>query len=175
MQITARSAHQQGVRRYRPLSSALGRLSRTWFDKIAAAGLAPGPYVELIGTIVTVVSIDSFHRAMGLAPEPLPEPVDGEPSRYVPDGATDTSAWVPMIRVDGAAEAESDLWPGGRTGNVIRAMSLVPDEVRGLKDLSMAMYLGIQQMMDLDAGRAIDRRQIELVAGRVCAINECFY
>jgi AhpD family alkylhydroperoxidase len=30
-------------------------------------------------------------------------------------------------------------------------------------------------MMDLGAGRALDRAQMELIAGRVSALNECFY
>ena len=32
-----------------------------------------------------------------------------------------------------------------------------------------------QEMIDLTAGRTLDRRQIELVAGRVSARRECFY
>ena len=76
-----------------------------------------------------------------------------------------------------AADAESDLFPGGRTGNVVRAMSLVPEAVRLLKTLSAAHYVA----MDLvgqpgtNGDRAISRPQIELVAGRVSALNECFY
>ena len=44
-------------------------------------------------------------------------------------------AWVPMIPVDRATGAEADLYGGQAVGNVIRAMSLVPDEVRTLCDL----------------------------------------
>ena len=54
-------------------------------------------------------------------------------------------------------------------------MSLVPDEVRNLLTLSEAMYLGPEQMMRLETDRALDRAQIELVAGRVSALRECFY
>jgi hypothetical protein len=57
----------------------------------------------------------------------------------------------------------------------MRAMSLVPDEVRGLVDLSAAHYLAPTAMMDLSAGLSLDRAQIELIAGRVSALNECFY
>ena len=79
-----------------------------------------------------------------------------------------------MLSPESAKGPESDLFPG-RVGNVIRAMSLVPDEVRGLKDLSAAHYLPIESIMDVTAGRAIDRTQIELIAGRVSALNKCFY
>ena len=68
-----------------------------------------------------------------------------------------------------------DLFPDGRAPNVIRALSLVPDEVRGLKELSAAQYVPLKALFDLRAGRAIDRSQIELLAGRVSALNECFY
>jgi hypothetical protein len=32
-----------------------------------------------------------------------------------------------------------------------------------------------EQMLDLGAGRTLDRAQLELVAGRVSALRECFY
>jgi hypothetical protein len=59
---------------------------------------------------------------------------------------------------------------------VIRALSLVPDEVRQLLDLSAAQYLSAPQMMQFGRDfRSISRAQIELVAGRTSALNECFY
>ena len=61
---------------------------------------------------------------------------------------------------------------------VLRAMSLVPDAVRWLQLLSSAHYLSMAdgQMMDFSRGRGpLSRAQTELVAGRVSAVNECFY
>ncbi len=152
-----------------------GHLTRAWFEKGQAAGLSDGHYVELIGVVVTVVSIDSFCRGIGVPVHALPEPAPGEPSHRRPPAARQKEAWVPMLPADGAKGEESDLWTGRRTGNVIRALSLVPDEVRGLKDLSAAHYLSPEQMVDLAAGRSLDRAQIELLAGRVSALRECFY
>ncbi len=149
-----------------------GRLTRSWFEKCLAGGLSDGQYVELIGVLVRVLSIDQFHRALGLPLEPLPKALPGEPSRRRPAGAHSGDAWVPMLRR--ARGEEADLWQGV-TGNVIRALSLVPDEVRALKDLSAAHYLAVDKMIDLTAGRSLDRPQIELLAGRVSALNECFY
>jgi hypothetical protein len=81
-----------------------------------------------------------------------------------------------MIPAAAATGPEADLYPRvPKVPNVVRALSLVPDEVRGLLDLSAAHYLSPAQMMDLSAGRALDRLQIELLAGRVSALNECFY
>jgi hypothetical protein len=80
-----------------------------------------------------------------------------------------------MIPQGRKAGPDADLYGGSRTVNVIRAMSLVPDEVRGLRDLNAVHYLDTERMMDLRAGRALDRAQMELVAGRVSALSECFY
>ena len=153
-----------------------GRLSRAWFEKTLAGGLADGQYVEILGTVVTVVSIDAFARGLGVPPRPLPKPEDGEPTRYRPASAVLDEAWVPMIPNGAAKGPEQGLFgPAGRQGNVIRAMSLVPDEVRGLLDLSAAHYMLPEQMLDLRTGRTLDRSQIELLAGRVSALRECFY
>ena len=46
------------------------RLSRKWFDGIMAAGLEAEQYVEIIGTIVAMVSIDSFCRGIGSTAQP---------------------------------------------------------------------------------------------------------
>lgn len=152
------------------------RLSHVWFDKLMAAGLSKEHYVETLGIIVSVVSIDSFCRGIGVPPRPLPEPEPGPPSRYRPPGAREGEAWVPWVPESKARGAEADLYDRmPRTGNVLKALSLVPEELRQMKDLSAAHYLTSAEMMDLDRGRTLDRRQIELVAGRVSALNECFY
>ena len=80
------------------------------------------------------------------------------------------------MRDQPARGAEADLYPG-RGANVLRAMSLVPDCVRQMRSLSVAQYLPIEQVPDptADPGRALSRAQIELLAGRISALNECFY
>lgn len=157
------------------LTTDPGRLSKDWFDRTRAAGVSDGQYVELVGVVVTVVSVDSFCRGIGIPAHPLPDPLPGEPSRYRPSQARTENAWVPMIAARAATGAEDGLFGGGQTGNVIRALSLVPDEVRQLRDLSAAHYLSEKRMMDLAAGRSLSRAQMELVAGRVSALRECFY
>lgn len=153
------------------------RLSKGWLDGINAKGVTDEHYVELLGVVVAAVSIDAFHRALGLPLAPLPEAEAGAPSGYRPPGAVDSGAWVHTVQPEAAGEAEADLYPGGRTGNVISAMSLVPDSVRLLLRLSGAHYLPLNSIMtpNDNAGRAISRSQIELLAGRVSALSECFY
>lgn len=151
------------------------RLTPNWVTGLAKEHVPVTHYVELLSVVVSIRSIDVFHRAMGIAPEPLPNPLPGEPSRKRPAAAVDGEAWVPMIPGGRPSGDEADLWPGP-TGNVIRAMSLVPDAVRWLKELSGAQYLDQKAMTDFTRGRGpLSRAQTELIAGRVSARNECFY
>lgn len=152
-----------------------GRLTKAWFERLAASGLTDGQYVELLGVVVTVISIDSFCRGIGVPLHPLPEPIAGAPSAYRPPAARLDEAWVPMLPPGRPSGREADLW-GRQTGNVIRALSLVPDEVRALAELSKAHYMTAREMMDLARKpNSLDRMQIELVAGRVSALRGCFY
>ncbi len=151
------------------------RLSRSWYEKLRADGLADTEYVETLGVIVTLVSIDGFHRGLGVRLEPLPEPLPGEPSRRRPPSAKLEQAWLPMIAEGQATGPEARIFMRRRNPNVLRALSLVPDEVRGLRELSAAHYLPLEQLMNFRAGRSLNRMQMELIAGRVSALNECFY
>ena len=152
-------------------------INAKWLRGVIDSGVSDGQYAELLGVVVMVFSIDEFHRAIGASLEPLPQPQPGAPDNYRPANLETQTGFIPMIAAAGNSGAESDLWPSGRTGNVIRAMSLVPDAVRDLMLLSDVMYIDHGEMMAFrpEAGRAIDRMQIELVAGRVSAINQCFY
>jgi hypothetical protein len=157
------------------IASDPARLTRKWLDGVLTSGLGEGRYVELLGVVSTLVGIDAFCRAIGAPPHPLPTPRPGEPRRYRPRAARREEAWVAMLPQGRPEGEEADLW-SGRTGNVIRALSLVPDEVRGLQDLSRAHYLSLSEMTDLSRGRGVlDRRQVELLAARVSAQRECFY
>ena len=82
-----------------------------------------------------------------------------------------------MIDRDGAVGREADLWSSKFSANVIRALSVVPNAVRGWKDLASAQYIGLETMGNFTgrSDRAIDRAQMEIVAGRVSSYNECFY
>jgi len=151
------------------------RLTSAWVESMVEMGVPKTHYVELVSVVVSIRSIDAFHNAMGLEPERLPTPRDGEPSRRKPDSAVEGEAWVPMLPAGRLRGEESDLW-GMQTGNVIRALSLVPDAVRWLKELSAAHYLDMKAMPDFTRGRGpLSRAQTELIAGRVSAMNECFY
>ena len=153
------------------------RLSKRWLSGINAAGVTSEQYVELLGVVVAAISIDAFHRALGLPLAPLPAPASGEPSGYRPPGAADSGAWVDTVQPENVGPDEADLYPGGLTGNVISAMSLVPDSVRMLLRLGNAQYLPLLSILtpNDNGERAISRCQIELLAGRVSALSDCFY
>jgi len=156
------------------ITSDAARLTESWLHSLLADGLLVDEYVEALGVAVIVISIDRFHHALGLPLEPLPAPQPGEPTRVRPDGIAEGEAWVPMLEAKRVAQL-LDM-PMGRAPFVLRALSLVPEEVLAWRGVSDAQYLGPQQMMDFGAGReSISRAQIELVAGRVSSLNECFY
>jgi hypothetical protein len=161
-----------------------GRLTRQWFDGIVAAGTSDAEYVEIVGVIATVVSIDTFCRAIGVPPHVLPPPVPGAPHRRRPRTAQQRGeAWVPMIHPNdlaGDLETEEEkilagYW-GGVLANIRRALSLVPEEAFAWFQLVETQYLPGKWMRDFaNEYRAITHAQIELIAGRVSVLNQCFY
>lgn len=153
------------------------RITQTYVDALVDAGMTKEAYVELAGIVVAVFSIDEFNRALGLPWEPLPLPEVGEVDNYRPSNAESGIGFVPMIPGDKAGEAEQDLYPGGRSANVLKALSLVPNAVRQWMSLATVQYLSIVGMANLiqQDDRALNRMQMELIAGRVSAINQCFY
>ena len=151
------------------------RLTRSWFDGVRA-DLSDTDYVEIIGVIAQVIAIDTFSRGIGIDPRPLPEPTPGEPARKRPHGAADNGSWVPTIVPGDHGPDEADIFDHAPRSNIVSALSLVPDELRGFFDLVNTQYLPGPAMRDFATEyRAITHAQIELVASRVSAINACFY
>ncbi len=152
------------------------RLTRSWYQSVLARGLSDGQYVEIVGTVAALFSIDRFCRGLGLPLHPLPAPGEGEPTYYRPLSAGPDEAWVPLVPRENAGTPEADLWPSGSLGNIIRAMSLVPDEVRTLRDLLPVHYVAYEVVREPNAGTgALTRPQMELVAAKVSVMNECFF
>lgn len=154
-----------------------GRLSRAWYERLRADGLDEGAYVEAVAVVAMTAGADAFARALGVAPFALPEPRAGEPSRYRPATARPHGAWVATVAAADADGSEADLYGGAPLApNIASALSLVPDEARMLARLGAAHYLPIEHVPDPTFRRgALDRPQMELVAARVSALNQCFY
>jgi hypothetical protein len=137
------------------------RIDREWArEKIEALGDVG--YVELTGVAVSVTAIDAFAEALGAPLEPLPNAVPGAPDGSRPDAMGDVGAHVPMT-VPYAGP------------NVGRALSLAPGEQAMFMGLVGAMY-SLRDFVEMVwKDRPLTRPQVELVAARVSAINECFY
>jgi hypothetical protein len=113
-----------------------GRLSERWFRDVVATGLSEEEYVETVSIVAHVVAIDTMTRGIGFEPLPMPQPRPGQASRYRPSGAKRGDAWVPWIEPPDLSEVEAGIYPVGRpAANIMKAMSLVPDEVRSFFDI----------------------------------------
>jgi alkylhydroperoxidase family enzyme len=153
-----------------------GRLSREWYERRLAAGLTDAAYVEIVGVVALSAGVDYFARALGVPPLALPEPKSGAPSGYRPAGAVGGTAWVPMVEPEGALGPEAGLYENAAfVPNIMKALSLVPDEARALRRSSDTHYVPAERIPDPSARRVLDRMQMELVASRVSALNQCFY
>lgn len=153
------------------------RLTRKWVQDVLAEGVSDAEYVEILTVTVTVVSIDTFARAIGAPLPELPDPLPGEPSRRRPASAISEIAWIPTVDMSLAELEEIEIYKQGKN-NIRRAISLVTDDAREFWSMIDHQYLDGYQIADSrsDAkGRAISRAQIELLGSRVSAINQCFY
>lgn len=152
------------------------RLSRGWFERTLERGVSEGAYVEAVGIVTFTAGVDYFCRAIGIPPFALPDPQPGDPSGYEPQGLRAGEAWVSMLAPEDASGPEASLYQGiAFVPNIARALSRVPDHARLLQAETRSHYVDLADLADPTVGRDLDRLQIELVAARVSALNECFY
>jgi len=152
-----------------------GRLTKGWFERAVAEHIEDGAYIELVSIVAHVTAIDTFARGIGSDLWPLPTPRSGSPIRYRPGEARLHDAWVPTIDWKERGPREADYFQG-LPANIKMALTLVPDEARSFFDLVAHQYLPGPAMRDFaNEYRAITHTQIELIAGRVSALNQCTY
>lgn len=159
-----------------------GRLGIAWYRSTIDQGLGEEDYVELLSVVVTVVAVDTFDRAAGAPLRALPPVRAGHPTRHRPRGARPGLAWMATLAPEDRAPEDPDLYrehPGPRErggGNVHRALSLVPRSMIDWWDMFETMYLPARAMRDFSREyRAISHAQIEMLAARVAALNQCVY
>lgn len=145
------------------LTNHPGTLTADWYAAIVEQLPSPAYYVELVGLVAAVNSIDRLADILDLDVIALPEPEPGDPSGDLV-ASNVTSHWVP-----------TDPDAGG--ANVLKALSAVPAAAAFRTRLIEAQYLPAGALLgDLDWTRGtLDRRQIELVAAMTSLHNECFY
>ena len=133
-----------------------GHLTRRWFDHVIAAGMRPEAYVELVAIVASSVVVDTFAQGVGLGLPDLPPAQPGAPTPESSEDVVDAGAWVPIARE-------------GRF-NIIRSLAIVPS--------ARALFFGAfdnSYYRTPETRFALTRPQVELVASRVSALNECFY
>ena len=133
-----------------------GRLTRRWFDDLIDMGLQREAYVELVSVAASSVIVDTFAQGIGMGLPQLPEPEPGMPTFERSDDVVDAGAWLPIKR-EGRA-------------NVVRSLGLVPSARKLFLDTFDPSYY-----MRPDTRFSITTPQVELLASRVSAVNECFY
>lgn len=148
-----------------PAIEAAARLSthphidQAWVDSLAARGVAAPAYVEILGVVSRLNAVDTFLFGIDHAEQPLPEPLDGEPSRLVVADAAINGAYVPTV---------GEAWAPN-------ALSAVAAEVDAMTDLHDVLYLSMPEMGDMNIEKGLTRAQMEFVAARTSVLNDCFY
>ena len=116
--------------------------------------------VETIGIVSRLSAVDGFHRALGLALEPLPAPIDGEPTGAVTPDLKRRRTHVPMP-----------------PGPIPISLDLVPTEGLAVESLHGPLYMTYGEMAYDDFARrpGLNRAQMELISSRSSHRNGCFY
>lgn len=127
-----------------------------------AAEIGDAAYAELASVVAQVVCIDHNAAALGLPLRELPAPEPGEPHRRRPEGMADVGGHIPMTEVSEGP-------------NVRRSLSLAGADHERWMMLVFSMYSGHQFGEMVWTDRALSRPQVELLAARTSALNECFY
>ena len=133
-----------------------GRLTRRWFDHVIDMGMPTEAYVELVAVSASSVVVDTFAQGIGHDLPALPDAATGSPSFERSDDVVDAGAWLPLAR-EGRA-------------NILRSLGLVPSAPRLFFNAFGSSYY-----MRPDSRFALGRPQVELIAARVSAVNQCFY
>ena len=151
------------------------KIDKEWAAQ-ATELMGPGKYSELLSIVVNLLPVDIFCRLSGRPVVSLPVHKSGKPTKQIPEGIVSGEAHVPWVKD----------WIGP---NVARALSYVPNDNQIRMKLVSSMYLGSDiskdssQFTDLtkfismrwDEEEPLNRAQVELIAARTSAINECFY
>jgi hypothetical protein len=152
------------------------RITEDWVNGVALKRVTDGEYVEIIAVVATVLAIDGFNDTLGWPRPSIPTPQDGIPSKKRPINAKKQLAWVPTLHPRDIAAGEINPYGDVRGVHIHQALSLVPEEVIAFFKLDAAQYLHGTEVRDFTKEyRALTHQQIELLAGRVSAINQCVY
>ena len=148
------------------------------YEEARNGGLSDEEYVEVLGIVSRLTDMDVFARGIGVPLRPLPAARGGRPSRHRPRVAKKEMAWVPTVpNLPEGGEEAAEIYGEDYRPYIIRSLSLVPDEMRRHLELEEVQYLPMKNVFvaDYRHHEGFTRAQVELIAGRVSALNECFY
>jgi hypothetical protein len=158
------------------------RLSEQWVRELKQAGLGYPKIVELIGVVVTGISIDYLFWGLGAEPPEPPKPESEKPVQEGPQDLGFHTAWVPTVipeKSRGRLKAfyDSAANPAGGVVHVMQALSAAPETLLAFYDLASVLYLPPAKVANpgAETERAVTRPQIELLAAVVSAANNCQY
>jgi hypothetical protein len=161
---------------------ALGgiEIDRKFCEQAQADGLTDGAYVEVVGVVARLAHLDVFARGIGVPARQLGEPVeDKTPSMERPSIAKDEGFFIGSVpsAPEGGELADDIYGSSVPAANILRSLSLVPDEARRLNRVVNTEYFSHETMFDFSYSSlaGISRPQLELVAAKVSALNQCFY
>jgi hypothetical protein len=160
---------------------ALGgiEIDRPFFDNALADGLSEEQYVETVAIVARLAHLDVFARGIGVPSRALEAPQDvAAPTRVRPASAIDEGFHAASIPAGTAGgDIGHALYGSGSAPNILRSLSLVPDEAQSLIDVMEREYMTPEKIGDFSFSPFADlsRPQVELVAAKISALNQCFY
>lgn len=138
-----------------------GSIERSWAEAVIAI-LGDAAYAELVSVVASVVPIDRACALLGRPIEALPDPDDGEPTGERAAETVGIGSYLPVQAGFGGA-------------NVAKSLSVAPTANMMRLGLVRALYSGTRfGELKWDDG-SLNRPQVELLAARTSALNECFY
>jgi hypothetical protein len=136
-----------------------GGLTGEVVDDLERRGLDRYRYLETVGVVARLASLDFYARGVGAPLLEAPLEDGSSPTGEVHPDAAITDGWVPA------------------TGPLFAPASLdaLPAEGLALRDVHEAMYMPMAEMGDPAFIDVLSRAQIEFIAARTSFLNECFY
>jgi hypothetical protein len=143
-----------------------GTVTESWYRQMLDEELTPLEWVEIVSIVCAVVPPTAFARAIGAPVPEIGDPLEDAPAadRIADELSDATLNWVPVSA------------PADQRASVVQALSALPDEFQNLWQLAAAQYMSDVQMADPAWTRGtLSRPQMELVAGRISKLRECFF
>ena len=153
------SSYEKAV--VRLVANETSAIDKATFDGISAF-MGDNKYAELAAVISQIVPIDHLFDSLGIEREKLPVAIEGQLSFERPSELVEGVAFLPTFSTHGLP-------------HVAVSLSLAQADNARRMLLVRAMYSGSSFGEMIWEHRNLSRPQIELVAARTSALNECFY